>query len=281
MSEDVKGTQDGLVTASRGRSKTQPLITVQQLKDVYLTGLNITDPNTGEELPDSTYQTYIDNAISMLEHYLDISIAPVENYIEHADYESADYYNWGILELNNFPVIKVKKIDLVFYHDDQNQPESFVTIPNSWVRLSAHDGIVRLVPSGHFPADLQVGRSGSFHPFSFRHQKIPHAWRISYDYGFENGKIPTLINTAVATMASIQALITGGNLVLGAGIANTSLSIDGLSQAIGTTQSAENSAFSATQKDYANRLFGTTKDDPAAILTILKNYYKGSGLQIF
>ena len=43
-------------------------------------------------------------------------------------------------------------------------------------------------------------------------------------------------------------MITAGDLVIGAGIANISRSIDGLSQSIGTTASAENSAYSARIK---------------------------------
>jgi energy-converting hydrogenase Eha subunit A len=69
-------------------------------------------------------------------------------------------------------------------------------------------------------------------------------------------------------------------LIIGAGIAATSISLDGLSQSIQTTQSAENSGYSAVIKDYSEKLFGKTKDDPFAILKILKDYYKGQSMNI-
>jgi hypothetical protein len=49
-------------------------------------------------------------------------------------------------------------------------------------------------------------------------------------------------------LSARNILITAGDLVIGAGIANMSRSIDGLSQSIGTTASAENSAYSARIK---------------------------------
>jgi hypothetical protein len=49
-------------------------------------------------------------------------------------------------------------------------------------------------------------------------------------------------------LAARNILITAGDLVIGAGVASFSRSIDGLSQSIGTTASAENSAYSARIK---------------------------------
>ena len=46
----------------------------------------------------------------------------------------------------------------------------------------------------------------------------------------------------------------GRRLIIGAGIANQSLSIDGLSQSIGTTSSAENSGYSARIKSYQTEI---------------------------
>src|SRR5690606_35795266 len=149
-----------------------------------------------------------------------------------------------------------------------------ITIPPNWIRVNAHDGIIRLVPNGKFPANRQVG-NGGFYPELFSVQEVPDAWEINYDFGFCDAQIPTLLNQAIAMLAAILVLIPGGNLVLGAGIAGTSISLDSLSQSIQTTQSAENSAYSATIKDFTQKLYGSTKDDPFAIIKILRDYYKG------
>lgn len=270
----IKGDGNGIPSGNSRIKRTEPLITVDKLKEVYLYGLTFKNDD-GEDLPKSAFQQYIDNAVSMLEHYLDIAIAPVKGKTENRDYRLNEYADWGFFELSNYPVICINKIELVYFRDDTGEPDVIQEIPGSWIRLQEHDGIVRLIPNARFPASLQVGSTGNYFPEILRTEMVPHLWRFNYDYGFDDGKIPVLINQAISMLAAIQALIVGGNLVLGAGIAGSSISLDALSQSIQTTQSAENSAFSATMKDYANRLFGENKDDPFAILKILKNYYKG------
>lgn len=276
---NVKGSKDGLVTCNTYGKKVEPLITVDKLKAIYLFGIDIKDDD-GNELPDTAYQQYIDNAVSMLEHFLDMSIAPVIDFVEDKDYRLNDYSEWGYYQLNNYPVLAIKKMELVYFRDDTGEPEVIQEIPNQWMRLQPHDGIVRLIPNARFPANLQVGQTGNYFPEILRSQFVPHLWRITYDYGMEDGKIPVMINQAIGFMAAVQALIIGGNLVLGAGIAGSSISLDGLNQSIQTTQSAENSAYSATIKEYEAKLNGKTKDDPFSILRILYNYYVGQQMNI-
>lgn len=278
----VKGSKDGLVNHNNivGK-KSEPITTVERLKETWLFGVKIRDKETGEEFSDEAFQNAIDTAISLLEHFLDISIAPVRDFVEFKDYSLNDYQDFGYMQLNNFPVIGIKKMEMVYFRDQDGQPMTMQEIPLSWLRLNPHDGIVRLVPNTRFPANLQIGANGGYFPELLRAQYIPQAWKITYDYGFGDGQIPTLLNQAISMIAGIICLITAGHLVLGAGIAGSSISLDGLSQSIQTTQSAENSGFSSTIKDIADKLYGKTKDDPFAILTILKNYYKGQQMHVF
>lgn len=277
---NVKGGKDGLVLDNTYNKKGEPIISVEQLKATYLFGIHIVDRVSGEEFSDAALQQYIDNAVSMLEHYLDISISPVKNFEEFKDYRLNDYSEWGYFQLNNYPVACIRKVDLVYFRDADGNPESIQTIPNNWLRLQAHDGIMRMIPNARFPANLQISQSGAFFPEILRAQMVPHAWRITYDYGFDPGCVPVLLNQAIGTIAAIQALIVGGHLILGAGIAGTSISLDGLSQSIQTTQSAENSGYSSVIKDYSDKLFGKTRDDPYSILRILKDFYKGETINI-
>lgn len=268
-----KYSDDGLVLTSKQFSKFEPLVDVDSLKTNYLYGLTFNDQN-GNPLPKSAFQQYINNAVSMLEHYLDISITPVDAFEEDKDYRLNDYADWGFMYLNNYPVRDIQKIEMIYFRDEDGLPNVIQEIPKSWIRLQKHDGIVRLIPNARFPANLQIGQTGNYFPEILRTGMVPHLWRVTYDYGFDSGKIPVILNQAIATIAAMQALVVGGNLVLGAGIAGSSISLDSLSQSIQTTQSAENSAYSATLKDYSNRIFGATKDDPFSILRILRNYYK-------
>jgi hypothetical protein len=271
-------------TGNRGFTQVEPLITPKQLKERYLFGVEIVD-NAGNELPDRTLQNYINNAVSMLEHDLDIFIMPRE-VEEQKDYEANDYFHWGYLQLNRFPLISVNALTIAYVRDlnittDMLEENAVLDIPLEWIRLDGDTGILRLVPNNKFPARLQVESGGAFFPELFRrHGHVPELWIVNYTAGFKDGCIPVLLNQAIGLLASVQALSIAGNLVLGAGIAGSSLSIDGLSQSIQTTQSAENSAYSATRKEYADQIFGSTKDDPFSIIRILRNYYKGSMINI-
>lgn len=275
----IGGSDDGLFSDNSIEKKVEPIVDVTKLKQVYLFGLDIKDDN-GKELPKEVFQQYIDNAVSWMEHYLDISIAEVKNHLELKDYRYNDYSEWGYYQLNNYPVIQINKIEMVYFRDENGEPEVVQEIPTNWIRLQPHDGIVRLIPNARFPANLQISSTGNYFPEILRTQFVPHLWQITYNFGFKDGKVPVLMNMAISQLAAVQALTVGGNLVLGAGIAGSSISLDGLSQSIQTTQSAENSAFSATIKDYSDKLFGKNKDDPFSILKILKTYYKGQELNI-
>lgn len=278
----VRGNKNGLVLHNNvSGKKSEPLVTIEKLKQTWLFGVKVRDKETGEDLGEEAYQNAIDTAVGMLETFLDISVSPVKNFKEYKDYHKNDYQEWGYMHLDNFPVECVQSIKIVYFRDqdgavDDNQS---ITIPLSWIRLNNHDGIIRLVPNGRFPGNLQIGNSGFF-PEIMRSQMIPHAWEVTYDYGFCDGMVPVLLNQAISMIAGIIILITAGHLVLGAGIASNSISLDGLSQAVTTTNSAENSAFSSTIKDISDKLYGKTQNDPFSMLSILKNYYKGSSMSI-
>ena len=262
---------DGLQDDNIRGLKVGPLVTPEQLKNVYLTGLNITDPTTGEPLPDETYQTFINNAVAMLETELDLSITEVNGYVENRDYRINDYADFGYMQLNNYPIIEIEKMELTYLVDANDDPIVVFQIPDPWLRIQRHDGLLRLLPNNRVPGNLQVGATGFF-PEILRVQNVPHVWRVTYSYGFKDGCIPTMINAVIAKLAAIQALIVGGNLIIGAGIAASSITVDGMSQMIQTTQSAENSAFSATIREYSQQVFGRSKGDPFSELRILKNY---------
>lgn len=278
--QPIKGNKNGLIFENRVSKKSEPLITVTKLKKTYLFGVIVRNRETGEPLSNDAYKQAIDTAVSMFEHYLDISIAPVRGFVEYKDYHLNEYAEWGYMQLDNIPVEKVQSIKMVYFRDESGEPIVVQEIPGSWIRLNNHDGLIRMIPNTRFPSQLQINEAGSFFPEILRATQIPHLWQITYDYGFCSGNIPIMLNQAIAMMAAIIVLITAGHLILGAGIAGTNISLDGLSQGIQTTQSAENSGFSAVIKDYKDLLFGKVKDDPFAWINILKNYYKGQTINI-
>lgn len=65
---------------------------------------------------------------------------------------------------------------------------------------------------------------------------------------------PADILDAVGIMASMLPLDTAGDLIIGAGISSLSVSVDGLSESIGTTSGIENSGYGARVIQYRKRL---------------------------
>lgn len=268
----------GSARNNHGHAQVGPLLTVKQLKERYLFGIIIKDEK-GKEVPTSTYQAWIDDAVAMLEVDLDLALTP-RTTIEYKDYHVTDYFNWGYMQLNNFPVISVDSMVLTYLRDNNGNDEQVLEIPLAWRRLEKETGIIRMVPNSRFPSNLQVGNTGAFFPELFsRNSYIPDVWRVTYTYGFADGCLPLSINQAVGYLAAIQALNIAGDLVVGAGIASQSVSLDGLSESINTTASAENHAYSAKVKEYQRVMFGANQSE-RGLIDKLRDYYKGSQLQI-
>jgi hypothetical protein len=109
---------------------------------------------------------------------------------------------------------------------------------------------------------------------------VPNLWRITYNAGFEDGKVPHMINQAIGLMAAIQAMALGGIQVFGPGLSSESISLDGLSQSISTTVNAQHAAYSPVIAEYKELLYGKDDKDTNGILFVLRYYYKGEMMGI-
>lgn len=277
-----KNKKDGIKSCNTLIDKVEPLLTIKELKDRWLFGILPIIDEEGKHMSDETLIGYIETAVSMLEHDLDMSIVPAE-VCEEKDYFANDYYEWGFMQLNNLPVIDITSIQVTYLRDINGEPETVLDIPTNWVRVRHHDGLVRLVPNNRFPANLAVGGNGSWFPELFnRHANVPQLWTVKYTHGFGDGKVPVIINMAIGLLASIMAMNIAGDLKLGSGIASQSLSIDGLSQSVNTTASAENHTYSAKVEAAYHQLFGDKGENPRnrGIMGILRDYYQAQRMNI-
>ena len=240
----------------------QSLLTVEQLKQRYLFGVNITD-DSGNTLPDEVFQFYIFSAIEWLEHELDIKVLPTTFMRETADYYRNDYHNFTIVQLENYPVISVEEF-AVEYPSGQ----SVIVWPDEWLRLDKHHGLLRVVPTAGTLSEILIGQGGSFLPAIYNGmQYLPDLFAVSYTAGFEDGELPNNLLDMIGKVASFGPFNIFGDLIAGAGIASVSLSIDGLSQSIGTTSSATNSGYGARLIQYQKEV----KD----WIPKLRRFYKG------
>lgn len=199
-------------------------VSADQLKSRYLWGMSIKDEN-GNELPNDVLEFYIDAAQERISLLADVVINPTEC-IDDLDYYVYDYSQWGYLPLIHRPVISMTKLEMVFAN------RSIFAMPAEWIKLSKKRGTIQIFPVlGSVVGTLIVTGNGAWLPIIFRRwEYAPQLWRATYIAGYAEGEVPLVIQDAIGKEACIglsQALI---DLVIGAGVGETTTVVDGVSQ---------------------------------------------------
>jgi hypothetical protein len=239
----------------------QGFLTVEELKQRYLFGIDTTD-DAGNQLPDAVYEHYIAAAIATLEHALDIPIFPT-SFCDFHDYYREDYHAFNFLKLDNRPLISVEEFRVQY-----PSGQTVIVFPQEWLRLNKPEGQVQIVPTAGTLSEILVGQGGSFLPAIYNGLAyLPQLFQLLYTSGFEQGKVPRNILDIIGKLASLGPFNLFGDLIAGAGIANLSLSLDGLSQSIGTTASATNAGYGA-------RIIQYSKEIKEALPRLVR-YYQG------
>lgn len=226
-------------------------ITVEELLPVYMVGIPLKGL-TGDSLTYAQIENYIRDYTKQLETMLSLKI-PLQMATERADFSRKDFNEWGYLRSTYF-IMEVESL--------VGKLGGEITYPNDWLSYETNgDGYMRnifIVPgqsalSSNFTQSNAIVFSGA-HPIFYlsRTSNVPFYWQLTYLTGFK--KVPRDILVVLGKLVTIQLLNVLGDITFGAGIASKSLSIDGLSQSIGTTQSAENSLYSARIRQYGREM---------------------------
>lgn len=221
-------------------------ITPDWLKETYLFRIPISFEQ--DTLSDDSLQFYINSAISRSEILLDIVIRKETITNETYDYRLEEWLSgYGYFQLHRRPIIDVKKIQL-------NIITSTIDIPKEWIQFKKKNAQVNLIPYYGVLASANISNQIlMFFPLLASTNYVPQIVRISYEAGYEaNDEIPDLLATLIAQNAAIGVLNVLGEIALGgqAALAGYSIGIDGLSQSVSTTASAENHAYSARIRMY-------------------------------
>lgn len=223
--------------------------TVEKLRNNYLFGIDLSDAN-GNPLPDELFVHYMNASIDYIQNLLDIVISD-SKFTERHDYIRSDYQNWGYIQLAHNPVKEVKRLTLNY----GNRPS--VEIPLDWIQLDKLSGQITLFPSAGSANSLIIGQTGMLFGFQSQWDFAPQLWEVEYVAGIDENEpsMPmSLLQEAIYKRTACGVLNVWGDLIIGAGIANQSVSIDGISQSIGTTQSAMYGGASARVQEYTNDL---------------------------
>jgi hypothetical protein len=238
------------------------ILSIQQLKDIYLFGLDLTDDG-GNAYPDIMFEWSIAFAIDWLEKELDIKIKPTVLLDERYDYFRADYVNWVTLKLRNSPIISVETVRVVW-----PSGQEVIVFDDDWIHPRLDAGQINIIPTAGTLSQVMFTAGGSFLPLlASGRDWIPDLFSVDYTAGFADGELPMDLRELIGKKAAFGPLNIAGDLLGGAGIASQSIGIDGLSQSFNTTSSATNAGYGARLLQYTNEI----KEQ----LPTLRRYYKG------
>lgn len=239
-------------------------INSELLREFYLFGIPLEDMY-GNAMKEGMLDHYIRSAVQQTQRMLQINIEPVEIVEEVHDYYAGDFTNWSFLQLHKRPIMRVNMLAM-FFGD-----RKMFNIPLDWVRSHSLSGQIQLFPASGSSGSLVLTQGGSFMPLMVgMYSNAPGVWRASYTAGMED--VPEDLVEYIMKRASIGILQVWGDLIIGAGIANQTISLDGLSQSIGTTQSPQFSGAGARIKSY--------QDDMKDLEKRLKDTYLGINLGV-
>lgn len=250
-------------TSSPGFDRFGTLVNADELKRLYLWGVKLTNQQ-GVEIPEEVINHHILEAVSFIEHTLNVTITPTE-YSEKQDFRNNEYNSWCLLNLQHSPIIEVEHVACQFIND-----QSLIIFPKEWIRTYNLSGQVQLTPTSGTLGAFAISMSGfMILPGGFlARSDFPQLFDIKYTAGFEQDKIPLIINGLVAKWASLNILAILGNLVLAPGIQGYAIGLDGASQSVNKIPNP----YMFLAQQYMSSF--------NAQLTVAKNFYQRINIQV-
>lgn len=214
----------------------------------YMYGIKVVDPETGQELGDKFYDHIIETAIARAEKELDIAILPrlVEN--EHHDFHSSDFASYMFTSSFLKPIIQAEDLKL--------EINGWVKYkyPADWWKVYNLAGHIELYPTALMQSGMTMNYNYSVTGFpqlaglppANQNGFAPQMIDISYVAGLlprkhqyaQEWECPADLEQLVIKIAAKEIFQVWGRLIIGAGIEGKTLSVDGVSESIQTTQSA-------------------------------------------
>lgn len=261
-------TAEEAIIAQNKRTLSEDLIiTATELRQNFLFGLDLTDDD-GNQMPDKLIEFYIRSAQQWFEMEIGGLKLCEEERTEKHDYRLTDYIQYAFVKLFQYPVQEVSSVAIQF-----PLTENVLEFDPTWYRIESAGAQVNLFPTQGTFSSILLSQGGSFIPLLYSGiEFVPHVWHITYKSGFKKGKVPLNIVELIAKKAALGPLNLAGDLIAGAGIATKSISLDGISQAIGTTSSATNAGFGARIINYHKEI--------KLELESIRNYYLGLQLVV-
>jgi hypothetical protein len=223
-------------------------LTVENVKSNHF-GVDITDPRTGEHLPDPFYKSKIEAAVAQVEKDLDVVILP-RALVEHHDFYRNDFNSHMYFHTHRKPIVQLENVRLEY------GAYSVFNYPSRWWKVYNLPGHIQMLPTMMLSGDqsqLNLAQAYSGFPMITgtpnitNHNTGPQLFHIEYVAGMLPPKRRGVAQPwemhpdlwqLIIKMALKEVFQQWGRLIIGPGIAGMSIDVDGVSQRIDTTQSA-------------------------------------------
>jgi hypothetical protein len=238
------------------KKNTGLVFSVAEMWALYLYGIKI-QGGEGSVFSNVAMRKYIEMAQRQVENWFNLKFCK-QLVDQSLTYYRQDYWQQFPILQTNYPVRDpLSMIGML------NKMEQII-YPQGWL-FCEYDLVmgqgkrrISVVPTGASTTqgNAQVILTGITSQVGMqRFDYIPDYWRIQYITGWDIDQMPMDLLNVVGMTASFGPLNIAGDLILGtAGIASQSLSIDGLSQSISTTSSAENAGYGARLINYQKEI---------------------------
>lgn len=254
-------------------SKNEGLImSPSDLVELYLSGIPLCYAD-GRQMDYNTLKQKIFTAQRQVENSFSIKLIKQVIDNDSRDFIMEEFRQWGHIKVT-YPINEPLGLDGMVNNIRQ------VRYPKEWLSIkrdSSKESVSRnlfLIPNTSGGAQMSQNSfifSGiTPHMGFFGAGYIPNYWRCKYCTGWN--KTPEDLFDFVGKLAAIQILAQLGDILLGVGISSNTLTIDGLTQTISTTKSAQGGLFAGRIKHYTDEMVG--------MFDALKYEYKGITFQV-
>ncbi len=214
---------------SKSFKRCEPLLTEDLLVERFLFGIPLVSPITKQKITKKQLKDHIVRAMNEVETDFRIDVMPVE-YNEHLPFDRFEYDAWIRIHIPQKPISTILEM-AIKTADEQN----IYTIPPEWIdTVNLVRGLINVVPLNSALGQSTITGGGqsfggsifitAFGGFPW----VPALWFIRYITGFEEGKVPVIVNEAIGAYAAIEIL---SELQTQYSQQSASLSYDGISQA--------------------------------------------------
>lgn len=212
-------------------------------------GIDVRHPKTGQYLPDAFYEQKLRTAVNRAEMMLNIDIIPRLRPEKH-DYQSSSFQSYHYIKTYKKPILHVESFSAA-YGGQSHHP-----FPEDWWKVYNLPGQIQMMPHLMMSAqgNLDINQFFGSLPFAVGlpaqvqgQSSAPQVFQIEYISGMlpprrdgihYDWDMPENLYEMILKIALIEIFNQYGRLIIGPGIADIQIEQDGISQKIGTTQSA-------------------------------------------